>query len=58
VRRVDSRQRNVSDADAGIARSQEAYDVGPLDWARIDASGPRQETTNRALDILAREPVC
>ncbi len=36
--RVSMRISDASDADATIARSQQSYDVGTIDWRRIDAS--------------------
>ena len=30
---------DASDADAAVARAQEHYELGPLEWAEIDASG-------------------
>jgi len=37
--RVGARARDASDADAAVARAQERYDLGPLDWTPVDASG-------------------
>ena len=42
--RVGSRQGDASDADANVARAQERYDLGALDWAGVDASGTPAET--------------
>jgi hypothetical protein len=32
--------------------SQERYDLGPLDWTPIDASGPFEETLARVVDLV------
>ena len=48
VARVGARSRDASDADAAVARSQESYDLGALDWTRIDASSTPEETLARA----------
>ena len=51
-RRVTVRRRNVSDADAGLVRAQAAYDVGEIDWERIDSSGPKDETLGRGRALI------
>ena len=52
VERVKVRMHDASDADETIARRQEHYDLGVLDWTTIDASGSPEETLARALDHL------
>jgi len=47
VERVGTREHDASDADAAIARIQESYDLGPLDWTTVDASGTPDETLAR-----------
>jgi aminoglycoside phosphotransferase family enzyme/predicted kinase len=42
--RISRRTRDASDATTEIARLQEQYDVGAIDWALIDASGTPEET--------------
>jgi predicted kinase len=53
VARTGTRERDASDADATVARAQEAYDLGTLAWQRIDASGTPAETLQRAEAALA-----
>ena len=48
VARVGARSGDASDADAAVARAQESYDLGALDWARVDASGTPDQTLARA----------
>lgn len=52
VARVGSRKNDASDADAKIARAQERYDLGALDWHEIDASGSPEQTLTRARKAL------
>jgi predicted kinase len=53
VRRTGARERDASDANAAVARAQEAYDLGTLAWRRVDASGTPEETMQRAKAALA-----
>jgi len=52
LRRVGARAADASDADAAVAKSQESYDVGPIDWTPIDASGPPERTLGLARSAL------
>jgi uncharacterized protein len=47
--RVGKRARDASDADVAVAQAQERYDLGPLDWIAVDASGTPEATLARAL---------
>jgi hypothetical protein len=48
IERVGARERDASDAGAEVARAQESYDLGALDWTRIDASGTPEDTLAHA----------
>ena len=50
--RVGARARDASDADATVARAQERYQLGRLDWTPIDASGTPEATLVRARAAL------
>ena len=52
IARVDSRTRDASDADASVARAQEGYELGPLQWTAVDASGTPAETLARVRKAL------
>lgn len=52
MRRVNRRRGDASDADAKVAEMQEAYDLGPLDWAEVDSSGAVPETLAHAKAAL------
>jgi len=50
--RVRKRRRNVSDADVAVLEKQLAYDLGAIEWRRIDSSGARAETLKAGLAAL------
>ena len=47
--RVSRREGDASDATPEIAGLQEKYDVGPIDWAVVNASGTPEQTLERCL---------
>jgi aminoglycoside phosphotransferase family enzyme/predicted kinase len=51
--RIGGRRNDASDADAGIARAQESYELGTIDWDTVDASGPPDVTLERARTAIA-----
>ncbi|HLG80043.1 MAG TPA: AAA family ATPase [Bradyrhizobium sp.] len=52
-KRISRRMRDASDATIEIARLQEDYDVGAIDWAIIDASGTLEETVSACRSRIA-----
>jgi len=54
LRRVGSRVRDASDADAAVARAQERYELGQVEWAIVDASGTPAATLGHAKAALHR----
>ncbi len=54
VARVGARMADASDADADVARAQERYDLGALDWVAVDASGTPDDTLQRAKAALRK----
>jgi hypothetical protein len=54
LRRVGARGPDASDADAGVARKQEEFEIGDIAWAIIDASGSPEETVAKARAALER----
>jgi aminoglycoside phosphotransferase family enzyme len=50
--RVGGRTDDASDADADVVRRQIAYDLGPIDWRRIDGSGTPEAVAQQAKRIL------
>jgi uncharacterized protein len=52
IARIGHRTGDASDADAAVARRQEDYALGSLDWSVVDASGAPEETRVRAKRVL------
>jgi predicted kinase len=52
VSRVNARIDDASDATAEVVARQLAYDLGRLDWQRVDASGTPAETLARVKERL------
>ena len=50
--RVGRREKDASDATPDIAGLQENYNIGPVDWAVIDASGTSEQTLQRSRIVL------
>jgi aminoglycoside phosphotransferase family enzyme/predicted kinase len=53
MKRVGQRKGDASDATPEIAALQDRYDLGALDWARIDASGTPEQTLTSSRSELA-----
>lgn len=45
--RVSMRRADASDATPGVVATQFGYDLGTLDWPRVDAAGSREDTLAR-----------
>ncbi|MGJ4945856.1 AAA family ATPase [Bradyrhizobium sp. HKCCYLS1011] len=52
--RIGTRKADASDATPEIAGLQEGYDIGPIDWAVIDASGSTEATLAQCQTQLPR----
>lgn len=48
VARVGARKADASDAGPAVAKRQEDYDLGVLDWTAVDAGGTPADTLHRA----------
>ena len=63
--RVGARRGDASDADAAVARRQEHYDLGGMQWTLVEASGsprgnaaPRQGRARPCLSQAMRPAIC
>lgn len=54
--RLDKRVNDASDATLEVLRRQMHYDLGVLDWNRIDAAGPSDLVVEAARNCLERQP--
>jgi uncharacterized protein len=52
IARVGSRSGDAADADAAVARAQERYELGPMSWGHVDASGTPEETLADAVAAM------
>lgn len=52
MKRVEHRLDDASDATTDVVKNQENYDIGPLDWHMIDASGTPRQTLRRCKERL------
>jgi len=55
--RVGARVGDASDADARVVATQLRYDLGTIDWERIDAARPPDEVRRMVADRLAEDGV-
>jgi aminoglycoside phosphotransferase family enzyme/predicted kinase len=51
--RVEARKHDASDATADVVRRQDNYEVGDVDWVKIDAGGTPEQTLRAAMAALA-----
>jgi predicted kinase len=56
ISRVGGRTGDASDADAAVARAQEGYELGPMSWRQVDASGTPEETLAGAVAAMRGSP--
>ena len=50
--RVSQRKGDASDATADVVEKQLGYDLGAINWPRIDAAGTPEETYERAMRVM------
>jgi len=56
LQRVEKRRHNPSDADGAVVSLQSDYDLGEIDWDRIDSSGEKERTETVGFKLLGLEP--
>ncbi len=54
--RVTQRRGDASDADAAVVEQQLTYDLGAIDWPRLDAGRPLDELQDEAARLLSSTP--
>ena len=50
--RIGRRELDASDATPEIARAQENFDIGAIDWSIVDATGTPEHTLKKCLRLL------
>ena len=55
IERVGTRTSDASDANAAVVQEQEKFELGRINWARVDASGTPEQTFIRARVALNLE---
>jgi hypothetical protein len=53
--RIGGRGVDASDADAAVARQQEEFDIGAMNWPSVDASGSPEQTLRHTLSAVSRD---
>ena len=53
-RRIGARRNDASDADLAVLEKQLGYDLGPMDWRRVDCSGTPDAVADSAWAALTR----
>ncbi len=54
--RVEKRRHNASDATPEVIEAQSGYDLGHIQWQRVDSSGSKEQTESVGLALLGLEP--
>ncbi|MDA8637090.1 AAA family ATPase [Rhodospirillales bacterium] len=52
--RIQKRQNNVSDVTPEIALQQSNYDLGEMNWIKVDSSGEKHKTVKSAQTVLSK----
>ena len=50
--RINARRNDPSDADVTVLRKQSTYDLGTIDWQKLDVSGTPSHAAQQALSLL------
>jgi hypothetical protein len=50
--RLAKRGKDASDATASVLRRQLTYDLGTIDWTRVDADGPRGQVVDAVIKLV------
>ena len=53
--RVSARKGDISDATPSVVEEQLGYDLGVMDFARVDASKPLEDVVKSCLAVIARD---